>query len=123
MGLADDGKWFGRPSYLGIWVAEQPEGPWTQVHEDKHWTSGGDENAQCYHPVIPPKWISKDGKSFWLVWTDFQVVGTPEEQAKREAATAVAKAANDVLALISLARENQPYYRFSAQRVDLTTAP
>ena len=123
MGLADDGKWFGRPSYLGIWVAEQPWGPWTQVHEDKHWTPGGDEHAQCYHPVITPKWIAPDGKSFWLVWTDFQVVGTEEEQAERTTKTEAAKAAKDVPALKALARENQPYYSFSAQRVDLTVTP
>ncbi len=123
MDLADDGKWFGRPSYLGIWVAEQPWGPWTQVHEDAHWAPGGDEHAQCYHPVIPPKWLAPDGKSFWLVWTDFQVVGTDEERAELGAATEAAQAANNVPALKALARASQPYYILSAQRVGLTVTP
>jgi hypothetical protein len=123
MGVAEDGKWFGKRSYLGIWVAEQPWGPWTQVHEDTHWAPGGDEKAECYHPVIPPKWISADGTSFWLVWTDFQVVGTDEEKAARSEAHKAATEANDVPALKALARAGQPHYSFSAQRVDLTVTP
>jgi hypothetical protein len=123
MGVADDGKWFGKRSYLGIWVAEQPWGPWRQVHEDTHWAPGGDENAECYHPVIPPKWISADGTSFWLVWTDFQLVGTPEERAAWEERNTAAQAAGDVPALKAIANERQPYYSFSAQRVDLAVTP
>jgi hypothetical protein len=26
------------------------------------------------YPKIIPKWMAPDGKSFWLVWTDFQVI-------------------------------------------------
>ncbi len=58
----------------GFWTAPQPWGPWTQVHEEPAWTPGGDLAARCYQPQIPPKWIGRDGRSFWLVWTDFQVI-------------------------------------------------
>jgi len=90
MGTDAGGNWFGKPSYLGFWTAPNPWGPWTQVHEETAWTPGGDQAARCYQPQIGPKWIAADGKSFWLVWTDFQV-----KDGKR------------------------PYYAFNAQRVDV----
>lgn len=74
MGCDADGMWFGKPSYLGFWTAEQPWGPWEQVHEEEAWTPGGDAAARCYQPQIAPKWLAPDGRSFWLVWTDFQLV-------------------------------------------------
>jgi hypothetical protein len=90
MGCDADGMWFGKPSYLGFWTAPQPWGPWTQIHEEKEWMPGGDRNARAYQPQIAPKWIAPDGRSFWLVWTDFQVV-----DGKR------------------------PYYSFNTQKVEL----
>jgi len=75
MGCAIDGTWFGRPSYLGFWTAPKPWGPWTQVHEETAWTPGNDRSARAYQPQIAPKWISRDGLTFWLVFTDFQKVG------------------------------------------------
>lgn len=74
MGCDAEGNWFGKPSYLGFWTAPQPWGPWTQVHEETAWTPAGDAGARAYQPQISPKWISADGRSFWLVWTDFQVI-------------------------------------------------
>jgi hypothetical protein len=74
MGCADSGEWFGKPSYLGFWTAPEPWGPWRQVHEDTAWTPANDPGARAYQPQIAPKWISPDGTSFWLVWTDFQVI-------------------------------------------------
>jgi len=74
MGCSPDGMWFGKPSYLGFWTAPQPWGPWTLVYEDTVWTPGGDTQARCYQPQISPKWISPDGRSSWMVWTDFQEV-------------------------------------------------
>ena len=68
-------EWFKKPSYLGFWTAPQPWGPWRQIHEDTAWTPDGDANARAYQPQIAPKWIAADGRSFWLVWTDFQLVG------------------------------------------------
>ncbi len=72
MGIDAAGNWFAKPSYLGFWTAPRPWGPWKQVHEELEWKPGGDEAARCYQPQIAPKWISPDGNSFWLVWTDFQ---------------------------------------------------
>ena len=74
MGTDADGMWFGKPSYLGFWTAPHPWGPWTQIHEENEWMPAGDRNARAYQPQIAPKWIAPDGRSFWLVWTDFQVV-------------------------------------------------
>ena len=74
MGCGADGEWFGKPSYLGFWTAPKPWGPWEQIHEDTEWTPDGDEAARAYQPQIAPKWIAADGKSFWLVWTDFQQI-------------------------------------------------
>ena len=93
MGTGADGKWFAKPGYLGFWTAPRPWGPWTQVHEDASWTPGGDQGARCYQPQVAPKWIAADGKSFWLVWTDFQLVNG-----------------------------KRPYYAFNAQRVDVELA-
>jgi hypothetical protein len=92
MGCAPDGTWFGKPSYLGFWSAPHPWGPWAQFHEEKEWMPAGDRAAHAYQPQIAPKWISADGKSFWLVWTDFQFVGA-----------------------------NRPYYSFNTQKVELVT--
>jgi hypothetical protein len=55
-------------------VADQPWGPWRQIHEETSWTPSGDMNARAYQPQISPKWISDDGKSFWMVFTDFQAI-------------------------------------------------
>ncbi len=74
MGCTESGWWFGKPSYLGFWTAERPWGPWTQVHEETAWTPGNDAGARAYQPQIAPRWIARDGRSFWLVWTDFQDV-------------------------------------------------
>ena len=74
MGCAPDGMWFGKPSYLGFWTAPQPWGPWTQVHEETAWTPMSDVHARAYQPQISPKWLAGDGKSFWLVFTDFQEI-------------------------------------------------
>jgi hypothetical protein len=74
MGCTADGLWFGKPSYLGFWTAQDPWGPWTQVHEETRWTPAGDPKARAYQPQIVPKWIAPDGKSFWLAWTDFQEI-------------------------------------------------
>jgi hypothetical protein len=71
-GADEKGKWFAKPSYLGLYVADHPWGPWRQVHEDKSWfPPGGDPGGQCYQPQIMPGWLAADGKSFWLAWTQF----------------------------------------------------
>ncbi|MCD4670211.1 MAG: DUF4185 domain-containing protein [Actinomycetia bacterium] len=92
MGVGSDGDWFDKPSYLGFWTAPKPWGPWTQVHEETAWKPNSDINARAYQPQISPKWISDDGKSFWLVWTDFRLVGV-----------------------------SRPYYAFNCQKVLILT--
>ena len=92
IGCSTDGMWFGKPSYLGFWIAKRPWGPWTQVHEEVAWTPMGDLQACAYQPQISPKWIAKDGKSFWLVFTDAQRI-----------------------------HGNLPYYCFNYQKVEILT--
>jgi len=91
MGCTPAGRWFGKPSYLGFWTAPRPWGPWTQVHEETAWMPGGDVLARAYQPQILPKWIAPDGRSFWLVWTDFQHID----------------------------QKGRIYYAFNTQRVDV----
>jgi len=69
-----DGERFTNPGYLGFWTAPQPWGPWKLVHEEKAWLSEShdDYDARCYQPQIYPKWISDDGKEFYLIWTDLR---------------------------------------------------
>jgi hypothetical protein len=93
MGCDAAGRWFGKPSYLGFWTAPRPWGPWTQVHEETAWTPDNDPDARAYQPQISPRWIAADGKTFWLVWTDFQ----EKEGSER------------------------PYYAFNAQQVEVVT--
>lgn len=72
VGVDTSGMWFTRPTYLGIYAAKQPWGPWRQVHEDIAWfPPGGTIEGQCYQPQIMPGWIAEDGKSFWLAWTQY----------------------------------------------------
>lgn len=92
MGTNETGDWFTKPSYLGFWTAPHPWGPWKQVHEETAWTPANDKGARAYQPQIAPKWIAADGKSFWLVWTDFQVI-----------------------------KDARPYYAFNAQKVEVMT--
>jgi hypothetical protein len=121
-GCSPDGNWFGKPSYLGLWVAQHPWGPWTQIHEETAWTPDNDRDARAYSPQIAPKWIAKDGKSFWLVWSDFQSVEGGENNAVadleriRQEHPEIPEERLKELAAI------RPYYAFNAQRVDLGMA-
>jgi hypothetical protein len=120
-GCAPDGRWFGKPSYLGLWVADNPWGPWDQIHEETAWTPGGDLAARAYSAAISPKWIAEDGKSFWLVWSDFQVtsgnVDRPEPYERMlDEARARGASYEEVLKEIA---EYRPNYGFNTQRIDL----
>jgi hypothetical protein len=106
MGCTANGAWFGKPSYLGFWIAPNPWGPWTQIHEETSWMPGDDIRARAYQPQIAPKWIAPDGKSFWLAWTDFQAASS----LPKENITAETK------------QRSLPFYAFNAQRVDLIVA-
>lgn len=74
---------------LGIYDAPEPWGPWTTVYFTPLWDVGPGETAS-----IPTKWISPDGKSFWLVFSGDDcfsvrraevVAGTPEPSARQAA--------------------------------------
>jgi len=119
-----EGGWFGKPSYLGFWVAPAPWGPFTQVHEELAWTPGNDRAARAFMPQIAPKWISADGKSFWLVWSDYQYQGTagevenPDQDGAQELKS-ITDDAEFARAFAAWARKHMPYASFNSQRVDL----
>jgi len=124
IGVAPDGTEFGKPSYLGLWVADQPTGPWRQIHEDMAWTPGGDPLSRAYAPQIAPGWIAPDGRSFWLVWPDLKGIrefGASEGEVEK----ALAKATNaEERATIEtgVVRQFMPGFSFNMQRIDLTLA-
>jgi hypothetical protein len=123
-GTAPDGSMFGKPSYLGLWVARDPWGPWTQIHEDAPWMPGNDPRARCYAPVIAPKWLSDDGKSLWLVWTDYQKYDPTGELARLDAAFEQKKSWSyaETMQAVDIMRRTMPYYAFNTQRFDLVLA-
>jgi len=117
-GCGQDGRWFAKPSYLGFWVANNPWGPWLQIHEEEAWTPADDVAARCYTPVIAPKWISADGRSFWVMWTDFK--GFPEFMRKWTELPEKGDPFNpssDAQGL-ELMRQTMPYYALNTQRFD-----
>jgi hypothetical protein len=124
-GIQADDLWFAKPSYLGLWIASNPWGPWTHIHEESAWLPGGDPRARAYQPQIAPKWIAADGKSFGLVWTDYQT--TDVSAMKRSAQERKRNAdpsdrAAEVRRNVMTVREYMPYYSFNVQRVDLVVA-
>lgn len=126
MGNTPSGIWFGKPSYLGFWIAKNPWGPWAQIHEETEWLPAGDKLARAYEPQIAPKWIAADGKSFWLVWTDFQGNGDErlklfwKEYGRKADSNTITE--RDVAQSAMLMRQCMPYYSFNVQRVDLVVA-
>jgi hypothetical protein len=123
MGCTSGGMWFEKPSYLGFWVSAEPWGPWRQVHEETAWLPAGDPNARAYQPQISPKWMAPDGKSFWLVWTDYQGADSDEvrrfaeKYGRKEEMNAAGEA--DLIEGAALMDKHMPNYRFNTQRVDL----
>lgn len=121
IGVADDGTEFGRPSYLGIYVAPNPWGPWRQVHEDKAWAPGGDLGARAYAPQIAPGWVAPDGRSFWLVWADLK--GLREFDADGAAVDAeMAKAKTPQQKTVieaAILKRYMPGFAMNAQRFEL----
>ncbi len=49
--------------------AENPWGPWNRFYWKENWQVGDDIN-RLYLPQLAPKWISKDGKTMQLVFSD-----------------------------------------------------
>lgn len=123
MGITSKGQWFGRPSYLGLWTATKPWGPWIQIHEETAWTPNSDSAARAFAPQISPKWIAPDGKSLWLVWSDYQMINEPQWQSFADGFTdklkrREAQSEDWALAAAKL-RTHLPYYAFNTQQVDL----
>lgn len=117
-GIGPDGAGFVRPCYIGFWTSPTPWGPWTQIHEDTAWTPGNDPGSRAYMPIIAPKWISQDGRSFWIVWSDLQRKGSKEELERFRKESREMNPQDRVRTM----RRLMPYYGFNAQRVDLVIA-
>lgn len=122
-GTKADNLWFAKPSYLGFWLASNPWGPWTQIHEEKAWLPAGDVAARAYQPQIAPKWIADDGKSFWLVWSDFQITDKEEfrriTEADQKRVNANGYGVDNVRHTYATLRKYQPYYGFNCQKIDV----
>jgi hypothetical protein len=54
---------------LGLWYAKDPWGPWKQFYYDEEWVVDDPKN-RTYQPKLSPKWISEDGKTMTLIWSD-----------------------------------------------------
>jgi hypothetical protein len=122
IGCTPEGTWFGKPSYLGLWVSKNPWGPWAQIHEETAWTPQNDTAARAFSPQISPKWIAEDGKSFWIVWADFQSKGSQVDSERlKEEAKRVANN-EDMVRYVQNEARTMPYYSFNTQRVDLVVA-
>lgn len=120
-GCAPDGTEFGKPSYLGLWSAPTPWGPWTQFHEETAWMPANDAAACAYAPQIVPGWVAKDGKSFWLAWADLQGMRDfVRDRAQLFSGLQQAKDLHERTAVIAdFHRQKLPYYALNIQRVDL----
>ena len=121
IGAAPDGTEFGKPSYLGIWIAQAPWGPWRQIHEDSAWTPGGNPAARAYAPQIAPGWIAADGRSFWLSWADLDGIrafGRDEALMAAAVAKATTPAARTAVE-VDFIRRYMPGFSLNTQRIDL----
>lgn len=107
-----------KSSGLSFWISSTPWGPWAKTYEQDPWTPGAPD-AAAISAVIAPKWISPDGASFSLVWTDLrhrnedQITAFLERRAFRE--TNDEKSAQALLEYLQFV----PYYRFNTQRFDV----
>lgn len=52
---------------LGIYESGNPWGPWKTVY----WNDSFHSNWSVFGPQIVPKWISSDGKTFYLLYSNF----------------------------------------------------
>jgi len=50
---------------LGVFDAPEPWGPWTTVFYSSDWSG----TARTYHHKFPTKWMSRDGRSLWLLYS------------------------------------------------------
>jgi uncharacterized Ntn-hydrolase superfamily protein len=54
---------------LGIFEAPELWGPWATVYYDDHWSIEDGKDCRTYHHRYPPKWISPDGRTMWLLYS------------------------------------------------------
>jgi len=54
---------------LGIFEAPELWGPWSTLYYDDHWSVEDGKDCRTYHHRFPPKWISEDGKTMWLLYS------------------------------------------------------
>ncbi|HSZ57029.1 MAG TPA: DUF4185 domain-containing protein [Tepidisphaeraceae bacterium] len=50
---------------LGVFDAPEPWGPWTTVSYEDDWAKG----SRTYHQKFPSRWMSRDGRTMWLVFS------------------------------------------------------
>ena len=63
-------KWMHEKSgSLGLWYSQTPYGPWQQFYYNEEWVVDNGAN-RTYQPKLSPKWISDDGKTMVLIWSD-----------------------------------------------------
>ena len=58
-----------RTGSLGFWWARNPYGPWRRFYYTDYWTADDPAN-RTYQPKLSPKWISEDGRTMTLIWSD-----------------------------------------------------
>lgn len=58
-----------RTGSLGFWYSDTPYGPWKQIYYTDYWTTDDPQNLN-YQPKLSPKWISDDGRTMTLIWSD-----------------------------------------------------
>ncbi|UCG56455.1 MAG: hypothetical protein JSU70_16525 [Phycisphaerales bacterium] len=54
---------------LGVFESPEPWGPWSTVYYDDHWSVEAGKDCRTYHHRFPPKWMSADGKTMWLLYS------------------------------------------------------
>ncbi len=63
-------KWMhSRTGSLGLWYSDTPYGPWNQFYYTDYWTVDDTQNL-TYQPKLSPKWMSDDGRTMTLIWSD-----------------------------------------------------
>jgi hypothetical protein len=77
LGIYHDG-----PGGLGIFDAPEPWGPWTSVAYYDNWNGYGNKDDSAgfaeglgFH--VPTKWLSADGKTWWVVYSVYGQDVTP----------------------------------------------
>ena len=118
-GTKDEGG-AARPSYLGFWIASSPWGPWIQIYEETKWTPADDPAVRADAAHIAPKWIAKDGTSFWLTWWDGQPTRGSGPNFDEAYIRAVQSGDRGEFQRLRFQwRQYHPYFALNSQRIEL----